>query len=62
MQAGTSATIILTQGTGGTLTAGASWKWAGGNSTLSTGAGDIDIISVFNDGTNYYASLTTGYV
>ena len=60
---GTSATIKLKQaGSGGTLTAGASWKWAGGNNTLSTGIGDEDIISVFYDGATYYASLTTGYV
>ena len=61
--AGTSATIILTQGaTTGTLTAGASWLWAGGTKTLSTTTGDVDVISVVYDGTNYYASLTTGYV
>jgi len=61
--AGTSATIILTQGaTTGTLTAGASWLWAGGAKTLSTTTGDVDLISVVYDGTNYYASLTTGYV
>jgi len=61
--AGTSATLILTQGaTTGTLTAGASWLWAGGTKTLSTTTGDVDIISVVYDGTNYYASLTTGYV
>ncbi len=61
--AGTSTTLILTQGaTTGTLTAGASWLWAGGTKTLSTSTGDVDIISVVYDGTNYYASLTTGYV
>jgi len=63
VQAGTSATLILTQGTTtGTLTAGASWLWAGGEKTLSTNTGDVDVISVVNDGTNYLASLTKGYV
>jgi hypothetical protein len=61
--AGTSVTLILTQGaTTGTLTAGASWLWAGGTKTLSTTTGDVDLISAVSDGTNYYASLTTGYV
>jgi len=36
-------------------------KFAGGAKTLSTAAASIDIISVFYDGTNYYASLTLGY-
>ena len=60
---GASATIILTQdGTGNrTLTAGASWKWAGGTNTLSTAANAVDIISVVWDGTTYWASLTTAY-
>jgi len=61
--AGTSATLILTQGaTTGTLTAGASWLWAGGTKTLSTTTGDVDVITVVYDGTNYLASLTKGYV
>ena len=63
VQAGTSATLILTQGaTTGTLTAGANWRWAGGEKTLSTNTGDVDVISVVNDGSLYYASLTKGYV
>jgi hypothetical protein len=36
-------------------------KFAGADKTLSTAPGSIDIISVFYDGTNYYASLTKGY-
>ncbi len=58
--AGTSATIIITQGaTTGTLSS--TMKFAGGSKTLSTNTGDIDIISVFYDGTTYYATLSKGY-
>jgi hypothetical protein len=58
---GTSATLIITQdGTGGkTLTS--TMKFAGGSKTLSTAANAIDIISVFYDGTTYYAALSKGY-
>ena len=59
--AGTSMTIILTQGGSGSYTLTSSWKFAGGSKTLSTAVGAVDIISVFYDGTTYYASLTTGY-
>jgi hypothetical protein len=59
--AGQSATVIFTQdGTGGrTLTS--TMKFAGGSKTLSTAASAVDIISVFYDGTNYWASLSKGY-
>jgi hypothetical protein len=59
--AGSSATVIVTQdGTGGrTLTS--TMKFAGGAKTLSTAASAIDIISVFYDGTTYYATLSKGY-
>lgn len=61
--AGGSMTIIITQdGTGSrTCTFNASYKFAGGAKTLSTGAGDIDIVSIFYDGTNYLASLSTDF-
>ena len=59
--AGTSMTIIITQGGAGSHTLTSSMKYAGGNKTLSTAATSIDIISVFYDGTTYYASLTAGY-
>jgi len=36
-------------------------KFAGASKTLSTAANAVDMISVFYDGTNYWASLTTGY-
>lgn len=57
--AGQSLTLIVnTGGTGRTLTS--TMKFAGGEKTLST-ANTTDIISVFYDGTNYWASLTRGY-
>ena len=58
---GSSATIVLTQdGTGGrTLTS--SMLFAGGAKTLSTAVGAVDIISVFYDGSVYYATLSKGY-
>jgi hypothetical protein len=36
-------------------------KFAGNSRTLSTFANSQDIISVFYDGTTYWASLTKGY-
>jgi len=59
--AGQSATVIVTQdGTGSRLMT-STMKFSGGINTLSTAAGAIDIISVFYDGSVYYASLTTAY-
>lgn len=59
--AGTSATVIVTQdGTGG-HTLNSTMLYAGGDKTLSTGANAVDIISVFYDGTTYYATLSKGY-
>lgn len=60
-EAGQSITLIVKQdGTGGrTLTS--TMMFAGGEKTLSTAANSIDIISVFYDGTNYYASLSKGF-
>jgi hypothetical protein len=58
---GQSATFVFTQdGTGGRLLT-SSMKFAGANKTLSTAGSSTDIISVFYDGTNYWASLTKGY-
>ena len=57
--AGQSLTLIInTNGTGRTLTS--TMKWAGGEKTLST-TSTTDIISVFYDGTNYWASLSKGF-
>jgi hypothetical protein len=57
--AGQSVTLIVnTGGTGRTLTS--TMKWAGGAKTLST-TNTTDIISVFYDGTNYWASLSNDF-
>lgn len=59
--AGQSATIIVTQDATGSRLMTSTMKFSGGVKTLSTAAGAIDIISVFYDGSAYYASLTTAY-
>jgi hypothetical protein len=59
--AGTSATIILTQDATGSRTLTSSMKFAGASKTLTTTAAAIDIMSVFYDGTTYYAALSKGY-
>jgi len=57
--AGQSLTLIVnTGGTGRTLTS--TMKFTGGSKTLST-TNTTDIISVFYDGTNYWASLATDF-
>jgi hypothetical protein len=57
--AGQSITLIVnTAGTGRTLTS--SMKFAGGEKTLST-TDTTDIISIFYDGTNYWASLSKDF-
>jgi hypothetical protein len=50
--------IVNTNGTGRTLTS--TMKFAGGNKTLST-INTTDIITVFYDGTNYWATLTNDF-
>lgn len=58
-EAGESLTLIIdTNGTGRTLTS--TMLFAGGTKTLST-TDTVDIISVFYDGTTYYASLSTNF-
>ena len=59
--AGRSMTLVLTQGGSGSYTLTSSMLYAGGYKTLSTPIGAKDIISIFYDGTTYFASLTTGY-
>lgn len=57
--AGQSITLIVnTGGTGRTLSS--TMKWAGGEKTLST-TNTTDIISIFYDGTNYWASLSKDF-
>lgn len=57
--AGQSLTLIIdTNGTGRTLSS--TMKFAGGAKTLSS-TDTIDIMTVFYDGTNYYANLVTNF-
>lgn len=60
--AGTSMTIELTQGGSGSYTLSSTMKFASGNKTLSTSVGAVDIISLYYNGTTYYAVLSKGYV
>ena len=61
-QAGQSMVVKMIQdGTGNRLLS-STMKFAGNTRTLSTAASSVDIISVFFDGTSYFASLTKGYV
>lgn len=61
-EAGQSMTLIVIQpGSGGPYTLTSSMKFAGAEKTLSTAADAIDIISIFYDGTTYYASLAKGF-
>ena len=58
--AGQSLTIIVTNNATVT-TISSTMKWAGGLKTLTGTTGAIDIISVYYDGTNYYASISKGF-
>ena len=55
--AGQSLTLIVKQDSTGSRLLTSTMKFAGGDKTLSTAANAVDIISVFFDGTNYWASL-----
>jgi hypothetical protein len=55
--AGQSLTLIVKQDATGSRTLTSTMKFAGGSKTLTTAANSIDIISVYYDGTNYFASL-----
>lgn len=59
--AGVSMTLILQQDATGGRTLTSTMKFAGGMKTLSTAANAIDIMSIYYDGTNYYASLAKGF-
>lgn len=59
--AGTSMTLILTQDAVGNRLLSSTMKFAGNSKTLSTAASSIDVMSVFFDGTTYYASLAKGF-
>ena len=58
---GQSLTLIITQDATGSRTLTSTMKFSGASKTLSTAANAIDIITVFYDGTNYYASLGKGF-
>ena len=59
---GSNATLILTQDGTGTRLLTSTMKFAAGNKTLSTAATSTDIISIFYDGSTYWASLTRGFI
>jgi len=60
--AGTSMTIIITQDGTGSHALTSSMIFSGaGSKTLSTLGNSIDVISVFYDGSTYYATLTKDY-
>lgn len=60
--AGQSLTLIVTQDATGSRTLTSSMKFANsGYRVLTTAASAIDIISIFYDGTNYWASLGKDY-
>jgi len=60
--AGQSITLIMTIGGSGSYVLTSTMKWAGGSKTISTAVGAIDIITVYYDGTTYFASLSKGFV
>jgi len=61
-QAGQSYTLVIKQpSSGGPYTLSSTMLFSGGGKTLSTAANAVDVMTVFYDGTSYYASLTTGY-
>ena len=64
---GQTVTLIITQDGTGNRSASfgtdgsTAVKFAGGVPSLSAGGGDIDIVSVFNDGTNYLGNIAKDY-
>jgi hypothetical protein len=59
---GGSVTIIITQdGTGSNTGAFTSVKFAGGTPTLSTDANAIDVVTIFNDGSNKIATIAKAF-
>lgn len=59
--AGQSLTLILVQDGTGSRILTSTMKWSGGTKTLSTAASSIDIVTIYYDGTTYYASLAKGF-
>ena len=64
---GATGTIIITQDGGGNNTGSfgtdgsTAVKFAGGTPTLSTAGNAIDVVTVFNDGTNYLGNIAKAY-
>jgi hypothetical protein len=64
---GGTGTIIITQDGTGTRTAtfgtdgSTAVKFAGGTPTLSTAGNAIDVVTIFNDGTNYLGNIAKAY-
>ena len=59
---GGTVTIIITQdGTGSRTGAFTSTKFAGGTPTLTTDANAIDVVTIFNDGTNKIANIAKAF-
>jgi len=64
---GGSVTLIITQDGGGTNTASfgtdssTAVKFAGGTPTLSTAGSAIDVVTIFNDGTNFLGNLAKAF-
>jgi hypothetical protein len=64
---GGTVTLIITQDGGGSNTAtfgtdgSTAVKFPGGTSTLSTGGGDIDVVTIVNDGTNFLGNIAKDY-
>ena len=64
---GGTVTIIITQDGTGSRTAtfgtdgSAAVKFPSNSSVLSTGANDIDVVSIFNDGTNFLGNIARNY-
>jgi len=59
--AGSSYTIKITQDGTGSRALTSTFKFAGGDKTLSTAAASIDVINVVYDGTDYLATLSKAY-
>jgi hypothetical protein len=64
---GATGTIIITQDVGGSNTGSfgtdgsTAVKFAGGTPTLSTAGNAIDVVTIFNDGTNYLGNIAKAY-
>ena len=64
---GGTVTLIITQDGSGSRTAtfgtdgSTAVKFPGGAPTLSTGAADIDVVTIVNDGTNFLGNCAKNY-